>query len=194
MLVVWHARPVDTPPHMFQELASQFALLRRSCATHTPYPRHTPPCTAPHMQVFVLLPFFWMLHLNGVNLWTNQGKRMAKPDWLSPAIVLDFNTLSILWLLPLFDRVLFPFLVHRSWFPLPLKRMVLGMACTGMRSSRSRIPICMAGCVTALAPDPSPIPSPGPSTIASPSRGPGPSPALKRATNGGAGRPDVISF
>ena len=79
------------------------------------------------LPILSLLPIFWMLYDQQSSVWTLQAIRMDLKG-LQPEQLNVLNTIEIIAFVPLFDRVVYPFLKkHGVWNALPLSRMKWGM-------------------------------------------------------------------
>jgi len=76
--------------------------------------------------VFIFYPFYWALYNNMSDNFINQGINMRRPDWLGPEQLNLINSLVLVVSIPLFDRVIFPFLRARGFRLGPITRITLG--------------------------------------------------------------------
>jgi proton-dependent oligopeptide transporter, POT family len=79
------------------------------------------------LPIMLMLPMFWMLYDQQSSVWTFQASRMNLYG-LEPEQINVLNTIEIILLVPLFDRVLYPWLKRTfGWKLMPLDRMKWGM-------------------------------------------------------------------
>jgi proton-dependent oligopeptide transporter, POT family len=79
------------------------------------------------LPIMLMLPMFWMLYDQQSSVWTFQASRMNLYG-LEPEQINVLNTIEIILLVPLFDRVLYPWLKQTfGWKLMPLDRMKWGM-------------------------------------------------------------------
>ncbi|KAK3890053.1 hypothetical protein Pcinc_005968 [Petrolisthes cinctipes] len=87
------------------------------------------------LLLFLPLPFFWALFDQQGSRWTFQATRMdgqigqwdIKPDQMQVV-----NPLFILLLIPVFDKLVYPWLEGCGWLKLPLQRMLMGGILAGV--------------------------------------------------------------
>ncbi|CAB9515609.1 Peptide transporter family 1 [Seminavis robusta] len=79
------------------------------------------------LPIMAMLPMFWMLYDQQGSVWTLQASRMALHG-LEPEQLQMLNPIEIMIFIPLFDRIIYPFLEDRlHWNISPLIRMGWGM-------------------------------------------------------------------
>ena len=78
------------------------------------------------VPIMGLLPIFWMCYDQQGSVWTLQAKRMDLHG-LQPEQLNVVNPVEIMLFIPLFDRVIYPFLQQRGWDISALRRMGWGM-------------------------------------------------------------------
>lgn len=88
--------------------------------------------------ILLLFPIFWCLYDQQGSVWTLQASRMAL-NGLQPEQLNVINPLEIMIFIPLFDRIIYPFLQNRGVDISPLRRMTWGMLLTAMAFSASGI-------------------------------------------------------
>lgn len=81
------------------------------------------------LPVMAMLPMYWMLYDQQGSVWTLQASRMALHG-LQPEQLNILNPLEIMLFIPLFDRVIYPYLESQNWNIAPLSRMGWGMVLT----------------------------------------------------------------
>jgi len=88
---------------------------------------------APILRVFLLLPAFWALFYQQNSTWVYQANEMdlrIHASGLSfsipPDLMPSFEDVSVLILIPTFDRIIYPLMKKLKLPPRPLKKMVIG--------------------------------------------------------------------
>lgn len=85
------------------------------------------------LPVLAMFPIFWCLYDQQGSVWTLQATRMRLPSGLQPEQLNIVNPLQIMIFIPLFDRVIYPYLENqRRWDISPLRRMSCGMLFTAL--------------------------------------------------------------
>ena len=83
------------------------------------------------LPIMAMLPMYWMLYDQQGSVWTLQASRMALHG-LQPEQLNILNPLEIMLFIPLFDRIIYPYLESRNWNIAPLRRMGWGMVLTSL--------------------------------------------------------------
>jgi len=78
------------------------------------------------LPIFCALPIFWCLYDQQGSVWTLQANRMALHG-LQPEQLNVVNPIEIMLFLPLFEKLIYPFLEREQWDISPLTRMQWGM-------------------------------------------------------------------
>ncbi|OLY82916.1 putative peptide transporter ptr2 [Smittium mucronatum] len=78
------------------------------------------------IKILSFLPIYWMLYMNVSDNFILQARRMTEPSWISSDQLILMVQLSIVVLIPVYDRFLIPFLLHRNIKFGPIKRIVIG--------------------------------------------------------------------
>jgi len=78
------------------------------------------------LPIMALLPVFWSLYDQQSSVWTLQATRMEL-NGLQPEQLNVVNPLQIMLFIPLFDRVIYPWMDRRNCNIRPLRRMAYGM-------------------------------------------------------------------
>jgi dipeptide/tripeptide permease len=79
------------------------------------------------LPIMALTPLFWMLYDQQSSVWVLQAARMHLPRGIEPEQMNAVNPIQIMIFIPLFDRVLYPFLDQHGFNIRPLRRMAVGM-------------------------------------------------------------------
>ncbi|GKY97251.1 hypothetical protein MPSEU_000683500 [Mayamaea pseudoterrestris] len=79
------------------------------------------------LPVMAMFPIFWCLYDQQASVWTLQAARMDLMGVLEPEQMTLINPLEIMIFIPLFDQVVYPFLVARNVNIDPLRRISWGM-------------------------------------------------------------------
>lgn len=79
------------------------------------------------LPILGMFPIFWCLYDQQASVWTLQAERMSMPSYIQPEQLLVINPFEILIFIPLFDKLIYPFLLSRGWNIAPLRRMAWGM-------------------------------------------------------------------
>jgi dipeptide/tripeptide permease len=82
------------------------------------------------LPVLAMFPIFWCLYDQQGSVWTLQATRMELPAGIEPEQLNIVNPLQIMIFIPLFDRVVYPYLERTGWNISPLRRMSWGMLLT----------------------------------------------------------------
>jgi POT family proton-dependent oligopeptide transporter len=89
------------------------------------------------LPIMSMFPIFWMLYGQQSSVWTLQAVRM-KLHGLQPEQLNIVNPVQIMVLIPLFDRVIYPFMESRLGMNIShLRRMAWGMLLTAIAFSTS---------------------------------------------------------
>jgi len=78
------------------------------------------------LPIMALLPVFWSLYDQQSSVWTLQATRMEL-NGLQPEQLNVVNPVQIMFLIPLFDRIVYPCMDRRNINIRPLRRMAYGM-------------------------------------------------------------------
>jgi proton-dependent oligopeptide transporter, POT family len=89
------------------------------------------------LPILAMFPIYWCLYDQQGSVWTIQATRMDLPFGIQAEQLNMVNPVQIMLLIPLFDRVIYPFLEKRSWNTSPLRRMSWGMLLTAVAFSIS---------------------------------------------------------
>jgi proton-dependent oligopeptide transporter, POT family len=89
------------------------------------------------LPILAMFPIYWCLYDQQGSVWTLQATRMDLPFGIQAEQLNMVNPVQIMLLIPLFDRVIYPFLEKRSWNISPLRRMSWGMLLTAVAFSIS---------------------------------------------------------
>jgi dipeptide/tripeptide permease len=88
------------------------------------------------MVIYLPLPLFWALFDQHSTRWVLQAEEMDRNifGWftLLPELVQVLNTSILIWLIWIFDRLLYPLLARHGIILRPLKRMAIGMVFTAL--------------------------------------------------------------
>ena len=90
------------------------------------------------LPIVAMFPIFWSLYDQQGSVWTLQAQRMEL-NGLHPEQLNVINPLEIMLFIPLFDRIIYPFLESRRWNIAPLRRMAWGMVLTAVAFTMSGI-------------------------------------------------------
>jgi dipeptide/tripeptide permease len=89
------------------------------------------------LPILAMFPIYACLYDQQGSVWTLQATRMYLPWGIQAEQLNMINPVQIMLFIPLFDRVVYPFLESRSWDLSPLKRMAWGMLLTAVAFSVS---------------------------------------------------------
>jgi proton-dependent oligopeptide transporter, POT family len=89
------------------------------------------------LPILAMFPIYWCLYDQQGSVWTLQATRMDLPFGIQAEQLNMVNPVQIMLLIPLFDRIIYPFLEKRSWNISPLRRMSWGMLLTTVAFSIS---------------------------------------------------------
>lgn len=88
------------------------------------------------MVIYLPLPLFWALFDQHSTRWVLQAEEMDRNifGWftLLPELVQVLDPAILIWLIWIFDRLLYPFLARLGFTLRPLKRMAIGMILTAL--------------------------------------------------------------
>jgi POT family proton-dependent oligopeptide transporter len=84
------------------------------------------------LVIFALVTPFWSLFDQKASTWVLQAGQMTKPDWFQPAQMQALNPGLVMALIPFNNLVLFPALRRLGYDPTALRRMGIGIACSGV--------------------------------------------------------------
>lgn len=86
-------------------------------------------------KIFLFVPFFWMLYDQHSSSWIDQGNKMNTQFKIFnynlaiyPSQMSAINSLSVIFMIPLFVRYIYPALNKRGMLINPLEKMYLGLA------------------------------------------------------------------
>jgi dipeptide/tripeptide permease len=79
------------------------------------------------LPILAMFPIFWCLYDQQGSVWTLQATRMDLPPGIQAEQLNIVNPVQIMIFIPLFDRVIYPYLERTGWNISPLRRMSWGM-------------------------------------------------------------------
>jgi POT family proton-dependent oligopeptide transporter len=84
------------------------------------------------LVLFALVTPFWSLFDQKASTWVLQAKGMDKPSWFEPSQMQALNPALVMLLIPFNNLVLYPLLRRLGLQPTALRRMAMGIACSGL--------------------------------------------------------------
>ncbi|KAJ9464504.1 putative peptide transporter ptr2 [Diplonema papillatum] len=71
-------------------------------------------------------PFYWLCYNQMFSNMISQADILDQPSWLSPESLNVVGSATLILMIPIFDKFVFPFLSSRGWNPSPLRRITIG--------------------------------------------------------------------
>eukprot|EP01065_Artemidia_motanka_P047773 TRINITY_DN7564_c0_g1_i1.p1 TRINITY_DN7564_c0_g1~~TRINITY_DN7564_c0_g1_i1.p1 ORF type:complete len:589 (+),score=190.16 TRINITY_DN7564_c0_g1_i1:56-1768(+) len=81
--------------------------------------------------VFIFFPVYWLCYNQMFSNFVSQAEMLDRPSWLAAEALNVLGSLTLILIIPLFDRVIFPALKNCGYDPNPIQRISIGFLLAG---------------------------------------------------------------
>lgn len=78
------------------------------------------------LRILPALTVFWLAFNQCSHNLLSQAAQMTRPSWLSNDLMTNVNPITLTFVVPFVDHLVFPWLRKKGWEPTPLKRIAFG--------------------------------------------------------------------